>query len=659
MTATLTQGGKAVNSVPVVFSSRFRYKHPAVWLSHLAAAVSHSVHFLVTRLVLAAVLLTNLAGCNWFSSRGVGDSEGYWLPLTVKLRLDPSVTEAGLAYADACGQRRTLPLGDRLKGVLEREIGMVFEHLQTESSPAKGGPPDGEVEVALGLKEVELLIPRKGKRSYPATVTVGATISYFDAAGALLYTKKLRTEGRDDIETDSEGCEIHGLDKVADRAVETLAQGLKKQLGTSTKVRQAAEAKAGGSRPTVARSQSETRVATKAGQAQLSFRAMLREENKNQILEGGERLTVTVEITNAGPGIAQGVQVMLDGSPALVRRFTNPIPVGDLQPGETKLVEASSKLPPVSAAEQAELVLSLASSSGDVQEPAQKKFVAALRPARSEQVEVLSVDVDQVPERVRGYERRKAVGIAIGVGAFRDPDVPGVKFAVHDAEVVGDYFRTVGGIPGRQIKVVTNDHALKDDLAELFESWLPEHVGSDSVVLVFFSGRATTDPSTGAVSLIPHDGNPAAPPRLFSLRRLQAALARLSIQRAVLFLDVSLTVPPSSVSRNHRAPVWDTGAPALRDGKLVQILGIHGIQEAHQYEQGQHGLFTYYLLKGLGGTADKDRDGIVEVGELFDYLRAQVPKTAKAEYGNEQEPSCLPVLGPRAPIRGIPLARVR
>ena len=656
MAATLTQGEKAVNAGPVVFSRRFRYKHPPVWLFHLAAAIAPSVHYLVARPVLVAVLLTGLVGCNWFSSREGGDSEGYWLPLTVKLRLDPSVTEAELAYRDACGQPRTFPIGDRLKRDLERQIGLVFEHLQTESSSAKHGPPDGTVEVALGLKEVELLISRKGKHQYPATVTVGATVSYIDAAGALLHTKKLRTDFRDEIEVKSEGCEVHGLDGVAYTAVGTLAQGLKEQLGNSIRIREAAEEKAKGRRPTVARSQADAGSATIAGPAQLSFRAMLVEEHKNQVLESGEKLTVTVEVTNAGPGVAQQVQVMLDGSPALVQRFTNPIEVGDLQPGETKVVEASGKVPPVSAAEQAELVISL-SSSGDVQGPAQKKFVAALRPAKSEQVELLSVDVDQVPERVPGYERRKAVGIAIGVGTYRDPQVPGVKFAVRDAEVVASYFRTVGGIPARQVKMLTDGHALKDDLAQLFEGWLPQHVGSDSVVLVFFSGRASMDPSTGAVSLIPHDGSPAASPRLFSLRRLHAALAGLSIQRAVLLLDVSLTVP--STSQNHRSPVWDTGAPGLQDGKLVQILGIHGIQNAHQYEQGQHGLFTYYLLKGLGGTADKDRDGIVAVGEIFDYLRVQVPKTAKAEYGNEQEPSCVPVLTARAPGRGIPLARVR
>ena len=54
--------------------------------------------------------------------------------------------------------------------------------------------------------------------------------------------------------------------------------------------------------------------------------------------------------------------------------------------------------------------------------------------------------------------------------------------------------------------------------------------------------------------------------------------------------------------------------------------------------------FTYYLLEGMRGAADKDKNGIVTVGELFDYvtesvhrglqiissiqLRAQMPLTA-------------------------------
>ena len=37
-----------------------------------------------------------------------------------------------------------------------------------------------------------------------------------------------------------------------------------------------------------------------------------------------------------------------------------------------------------------------------------------------------------------------------------------------------------------------------------------------------------------------------------------------------------------------------------------------------------HGVFTYYVLEGLKGRADSNRDRFVSVGELFRYVRQQV-----------------------------------
>ncbi len=56
------------------------------------------------RLVGITVMLAgSLAGCGLLPTRGV-DFEGYWLPLTVVVRFNPSVTDATLAYTDACQQ---------------------------------------------------------------------------------------------------------------------------------------------------------------------------------------------------------------------------------------------------------------------------------------------------------------------------------------------------------------------------------------------------------------------------------------------------------------------------------------------------------------------------------------------------------------------------
>jgi hypothetical protein len=76
-------------------------------------------------------------------------------------------------------------------------------------------------------------------------------------------------------------------------------------------------------------------------------------------------------------------------------------------------------------------------------------------------VEVLSVDVDQLPSRNGKSAQPNSVGIAIGVGAFRDPAVPAVRFAAHDAEVMGGYFKTVLGVPPQKVKVLSDAKALE------------------------------------------------------------------------------------------------------------------------------------------------------------------------------------------------------
>ena len=44
-----------------------------------------------------------------------------------------------------------------------------------------------------------------------------------------------------------------------------------------------------------------------------------------------------------------------------------------------------------------------------------------------------------------------------------------------------------------------------------------------------------------------------------------------------------------------------------------------------------HGLFTYYLLKGL-----KEKGG--DMRAAFDYLKPEVARTARREYNSDQDP---------------------
>ncbi len=428
------------------------------------------------------------------------------------------------------------------------------------------------------------------------------------------------------------------------------------------------------------------------------FRVMLTDENGDQTVESGELVTVAVEVMNAGPGPAQNVQVVLTGSPVLLQQLVNPLMVGDLGAGERKRVAVSGRVPAVEVAQQAELLVSVEVGSPGAGPTGAKKFVLAMRPRGAGPVapkaggtptgSILTdqgtvgqaagsppgggqgivagqgepaeaVEIDQIPRPVPGYKRHDAIGLAIGIGAFRNPEVPEVPYAGRDADMIAKYLTTVGGVSPAKVKVLVDDFALKDDITEALDEWLPHHARKDGTVLVFFSGRAIVDPATGAVSLVPHEGRPRSPSRLISLRRLQTALARLPVRRALLILDLSLTSLPKTGKDRVKDPVWNPVGPALDKGKLVQILGVSGVQEAHRYEPGRHGLFTYFVLKGLRGSADRDGDGLVTVGELYEYVHGSVTSLAQTRYGNAQEPFSLPAFTRGDKTWAFPVARVK
>lgn len=44
------------------------------------------------------------------------------------------------------------------------------------------------------------------------------------------------------------------------------------------------------------------------------------------------------------------------------------------------------------------------------------------------------------------------------------------------------------------------------------------------------------------------------------------------------------------------------------------------------------------FFKGLKGEADLNKDGRIDLAELFDYVKPQVERTARRSFNNEQTP---------------------
>ncbi|MBI3567363.1 MAG: hypothetical protein HY084_04045, partial [Gemmatimonadetes bacterium] len=126
----------------------------------------------------------------------------------------------------------------------------------------------------------------------------------------------------------------------------------------------------------------------------------------------------------------------------------------------------------------------------------------------------------------------------------------------------------------------------------------------------------------------------------YALAELYERLAALGAHSVTVFVDACFsggTRDGGSLFPGARDVVVSVEHPALRSATMAVFSASAADQLANAAPEHAHGLFTYWLLRGLRGDADLDHDRHVTVGELDAFLRAHVPGDA-AKQDREQTP---------------------
>ena len=97
----------------------------------------------------------------------------------------------------------------------------------------------------------------------------------------------------------------------------------------------------------------------------------------------------------------------------------------------------------------------------------------------------------------------------------------------------------------------------------------------------------------------------------------------------------------------------------LASGKINVLAASTGSQISSDYDNAKHGLFTYYLLRGMRGEADKNGNGSIELGELYDYVKINVSEKASLELNRDQTPVLLPSADTAPDRLKIPMAKIK
>jgi hypothetical protein len=241
--------------------------------------------------------------------------------------------------------------------------------------------------------------------------------------------------------------------------------------------------------------------------------------------------------------------------------------------------------------------------------------------------------------------------VVVGVGRYDHAGVPPLRYATADAEAVARTLVDRAGFKKDNVLLLTDRTERKPSLRNLryaLGTFLARSARKDDTVVIYFAGHGAPEADLrGAEAdglakyLIPSDADPddlyaSALP----MEEIKIIFERIEAERVVVFLDTCYSGAAGGrtfASKRTRAVAVDDGfleRLARAKGRAIVTASRPGEVSLELPELG-HGIFTYYLVEGLKGAADLDRDGIVSLQELYQYLDREVTRRSRAAGGNQ------------------------
>jgi uncharacterized caspase-like protein len=259
--------------------------------------------------------------------------------------------------------------------------------------------------------------------------------------------------------------------------------------------------------------------------------------------------------------------------------------------------------------------------------------------------------------------------VVLGVGNYESAAIPRLRYTVSDAEAVHQTLIGPAGFKKDNVLLLTDRSERKPTLRNIkwaLGTFLGRSAKKDDTVVIFFAGHGAPEVDTRGLErdglakyLIPSDADPED---LYStalpMDELQTIFGRIEAERVVAFLDACYSGAAGGrtfASKTTRAgSVDDLFLERLTRSKGRAIITASRPAEVSiELPELGHGIFSYFLVNGLKGAADLNRDGIVSLQELYEYVEQQVTTKSRAVGGNQH-----PVM--KGELEGVlPLVKVR
>lgn len=368
----------------------------------------------------------------------------------------------------------------------------------------------------------------------------------------------------------------------------------------------------------------------------------------------GSVTELVIIIQNQGMGMAKGVGIELfPGEGITLLGIPETASLGDIAPGGYAEHRLSFAVP----IEVKELPFHIRITEERSKFNTEKlslnlPFVASRRPAQVTTISgkeaqynpaaLPSFLVDTENDIPQGKSRKNAYAIILGIEDYQN--LPPATYALRDAQWVKEYFKTALGIPEANIISYENDKVTRSRLATIFdENYFSKMLkDKDDELYIYYSGHGAPPPPGGNQAyLAAWDADFASIENTcYPVNDIYLALNNLKTQNVTVFLDACFSgVSKERLALKEGKPVFIAPTNKGIIGDITLFAAAEADEIAHVYDDKQHGMFTYHLLKGIHNrNADKNKDGKISVQELHDFVSDNVPSAVRIQVGEFQNP---------------------
>ncbi|BAC89571.1 caspase family protein [Gloeobacter violaceus] len=221
--------------------------------------------------------------------------------------------------------------------------------------------------------------------------------------------------------------------------------------------------------------------------------------------------------------------------------------------------------------------------------------------------------------------------LLVGINDYQDPTFAGLRYCVADCQ--GIHAALLDATPnfsGRECFVFQDRGVSAPPAAGVLAALeqIAERAQPEDTLLFYFCGHGVIDPATRQAVLCLADTRAEEPAETgLELQRLLARLGRCSAQQQLVWIDACHS---GGMSIGDLAAGGDPGGPmvavlrerAARSQGFYAILSCDRFQRSWEFSELGHGLFTYFLMRGLRGEAANYK-GEIEVDHLYRYVCQQ------------------------------------